>query len=179
MTDVNADSEPSLATRIEAVLYLKGQAVSLSSLAEATGCHRKQVQAAILELMDGYAHRDSALEVVETPTGFSLQLRANFESLVQDFVPAELRLGALRTLAAIALKGPLLQTELIELRGSSAYPQVQELVEHGFIHKRRQKDGRSFWLEVTPKFHQYFEVDELSQILQQHQAAATAAGEEE
>ncbi len=170
MTD---SAEPRLAARIEAILYLKGQPVSLSALAEATGDGRKRVQEAVLELMDDYARRDSALEVIETPSGFCLQLRASFESLIQDLVPAELRLGALRTLAAIALKGPLLQTELIDLRGSSAYPQVQELVELGFVRKRRQKDGRSFWLEVTDKFHQYFEVDELSQVLQQLPAAAT------
>jgi segregation and condensation protein B len=37
---------------------------------------------------------------------------------------------------------------------------VQELAELGFIRKRRQENGRSYWLEVTDKFHQYFEVDE-------------------
>ena len=71
------------------------------------------------------------------------------------------RSGALRTLAAIALKHPLLQTDLIEWRGSSAYQQVSELVELGFIRKRPQTDGRSYWLEVTDKFHQYFEIESL------------------
>jgi len=179
MPDATPLAEPSLAAKIEAILYLKGQPVAIAPLMEATGYTRKQVREALLELIDDYARREGALEVVETPAGFSLQLRASFETLVQDLVPAELGLGALRTLAAIALKGPLLQTELIELRGSSAYPQVQELVEHGFVRKRRQKDGRSFWLEVTDKFHQYFEVDELSQVLQQSQAATEAASEEE
>ncbi len=178
MTARLEETEPTLAAKIEAILYLKGQPVSLDSLMAATGCQRKSVREALLALMDDYARRDRALEIVETPTGFSLQLRANFEALVQDLVPAELRLGALRTLAAIALKGPLLQTELIELRGSSAYPQVQELVEHGFIRKRRQEGGRSFRLELTDKFHQYFQVDELSQVLQQHQTATADAKEE-
>jgi segregation and condensation protein B len=156
---------PRLATKIEAILYLKGQPLSLSEIAECAACDRAVAEEALLELMDDYARRDSALEVLETPTGYSLQLRASFEDLVHNMVPAELGTGALRTLAAIALKSPLLQTELIELRGSSAYQQVQELVELSLIRKRRQADGRSYWLEVTEKFHQYFEVDELSQIL--------------
>jgi segregation and condensation protein B len=112
--------------------------------------------------MDDYAHRDSALEIAENPTGYSLQLRATFQELIQDFIPAELGTGSLRTLAAIALKSPILQTDLINLRGSSAYQQVQELVELGFVRKRRQTDGRSSWLEITDKFHQYFEIDKLS-----------------
>jgi len=151
-----------LATKIEAILYLKGQPLSLAELAEATKCDRTEVEEALIELMDDYAHRDSALEIAENPTGYSLQLRATFQELIHDFIPAELGTGSLRTLAAIALKSPILQTDLINLRGSSAYQQVQELVELGFVRKRRQTDGRSSWLEITDKFHQYFEIDKLS-----------------
>ncbi len=151
-----------LATKIEAILYLKGQPLSLAELAESTKCDRIEVEEALIELMDDYAHRDSALEIAENPTGYSLQLRATFQELIQDFIPAELGTGSLRTLAAIALKSPILQTDLINLRGSSAYQQVQELVELGFVRKRRQTDGRSSWLEITDKFHQYFEIDKLS-----------------
>lgn len=151
-----------LATKIEAILYLKGQPLSLAELAESTKCDRPEVEEALIELMDDYAHRDSALEIAENPTGYSLQLRATFQELIQDFIPAELGTGSLRTLAAIALKSPILQTDLINLRGSSAYQQVQELVELGFVRKRRQTDGRSSWLEITDKFHQYFEIDKLS-----------------
>jgi segregation and condensation protein B len=156
---------PRLAPTIEAILYLKGQPLSLAEIAECAACDRDAVQDALLDLMDDYARRDSALEVVETPTGYSLQLRASFQDLIQNLVPAELGLGALRTLAAIALKSPMLQSELIELRGSTAYQHVPELVELGLVRKRRQEEGRSYWLEVTNKFHQYFEIDGLSQIL--------------
>ncbi len=156
-----------LATQIEAILYLKGQPLSLAEIGEYAECEREEAEDALIELMGDYAHRDSALEVVETPTGYSLQLRASCQSLIKNLVPAELGVGALRTLAAVALKGKILQTDLINLRGSSAYQQVQELVEEGFIHKRRQAEGRSYWLEVTDKFHQYFEIDQLSDIFQQ------------
>lgn len=157
-----------LTTKIEAILYLKGQPLSLTEIVELAGCDRTSAEDALIELMGDYAHRDSALEVVETPTGFSLQLRGTFEDLLQNLVPPELGTGLLRTLAAIALKNPILQTDLIDLRGSSAYQQVQELVELGFVRKRRQAEGRSYWLEVTDKFHQYFEIEQLSQILKEY-----------
>lgn len=155
-------SELKLSTRIEAILYIKGHPLSIEQIAEYLPSDREEIEDALIELMSDYAHRDSALEVVETSNGYSLQLRSSYQNLLQDLVPAELGTGALRTLAAIALKNPILQTDLIDLRGSSAYQQVQELVELGFIRKRRQVDGRSYWLEVTDKFHQYFEVDQLS-----------------
>lgn len=164
-SSVESSGLANLAPIIEAILYLKGQPLTLAEIAECAGCDRDLAQDALLDLMDDYAHRNSALEVIESPTGYSLQLRSSFQDLIQNLVPAELGTGALRTLAAIALKSPILQTELIELRGSSAYQQVQELVELNLIRKRRQADGRSFWLEVTNKFHQYFEIDDQLQML--------------
>lgn len=153
-----------LANKIEAILYIKGQPLSLEEIALYANCDRDLAEDAILELMMDYSRRETALEVLETPNGYSLQLRTSFIDLLPNLVPAELGIGALRTLAAIALKNPILQTELIELRGSTAYQQVQELVELGFISKKRQNEGRSYWLEVTEKFHQYFEIDNLTAI---------------
>lgn len=148
-------------TKIEAILYLKAQPLKMAEIAEYAGCDRTAAAEALIELIEDYAHRDSALEVVETEKGFSLQLRESFQDLVQTLIPLDLGLAALRTLAAIALKGPISQTELVNLRGSGAYHQVQELVEQGFVQKRRQPSGRSFQLQVTPKFYQYFQVEKL------------------
>lgn len=155
-----------LATTIEAILYLKSQPVSLAAIAEFASCDKADAQEALLELIDDYAHRDSALEVVETPGGYCLQLRTSFQDLMQNLIPPEIGLGALRTLAAIALKGAIAQPELVELRGSGAYQHVQELVQLGYIRKRRQSDGRSYLLQVTDKFHQYFELDRLPKQLE-------------
>ncbi|MFQ4146701.1 SMC-Scp complex subunit ScpB [Chlorogloeopsis sp. ULAP02] len=153
----------SAATKIEAILYLKGKPLSIGEIAEYAACDRTTAEEGIIELIDEYARRDSALEVVETPNGYSLQLRSDFHELVQTLIPVELGLGALRTLAAIALNGPMLQSDLINLRGSGAYQHVQELVELGFVKKRRNSDSRSYSLQVTPKFHQYFQIEQLPQ----------------
>jgi len=152
-----------LATIIEAILYLKAQPLTLAEIAEFAGCDRKAAQEGVLELMEDYARRETALEVIETPAGFSLQLREVYHGLMQKLIPADLGVGALRTLAAIALKGPISQTDLVDLRGSNAYQHVQELVQQGFVRKRRQTDGRSYWLQVTDKFHQYFQLNKLPQ----------------
>ncbi len=157
-----------LASTLEAILYLKAQPLTINELAEFAGCDRQGVEEGLIELMADYAHRDTALEVLETPNGYTLQLRESFHHLVQRLVPADLGVGALRTLAAIALKGPISQTELVDLRGSNAYQHVQELVQQGFVKKRRQSDGRSYWLQVTDKFHQYFQLNQLPQDLDQH-----------
>ena len=162
-----------LANQIEAIIYIKGKPLSIEEIhnyiheqngdaGKLAQSDRELIEDGIIELMNDYAHRDSALEIVETETGYSLQLKTEYEYLLKELVPAELGKGALRTLAAVALKNPILQTELIDLRGSSAYQQVAELVKLGFVRKREQADGRSYWLEVTNKFHQYFEINNMA-----------------
>ncbi len=158
-----------LATKIEAILYLKGQPLKVAEIAEYAEVDRQSVEYALIELIDDYAHRDTALDIVETNSSYSLQLRSEFQSLVQVLIPLELGVGALRTLAAIALYSPITQTQLVELRGSGAYQHVQELVELGFIRKRRQTDARSYLLSLTPKFNQYFQMDKLPQELLENQ----------
>lgn len=155
---------PSIASKIEAILYLKAQPLPIAQIAEYAQVDRKTAQAGLSELMASYADRDGALEVVETPDGYCLQLREGFQELVQTLIPLDLGVGALRTLAAIALKGPIAQNELVDLRGSGAYQHIPELVSLGFVRKRRQSDGRSYWLQVTDKFYQYFQVEKLPQL---------------
>ncbi|MDC0831886.1 segregation and condensation protein B [Leptolyngbya valderiana BDU 20041] len=150
-----------LATTIEAILYLKGKALSVSQLTEYTKCDRAEIEDALLELMDDYARRDSALEIVETENGYSLQLREAFREVMLDLVPPEMGVGAQRTLAAIALKQPILQSELVDWRGSGAYQHVKELMELGLVRRRKSPDARSYELRVTPKFHQYFQIESL------------------
>lgn len=151
---------PHLAQIIEAILYLKAQPLTVTEIAEFADRDRAEVEEGLISLMEDYARRESALEVAETPGGYVLQLRESYHHLIQQLLPADLGVGALRTLAAIALKGKVSQTELVEIRGSNAYQHVQELVELGFVRKKRQTDGRSFWLQVTEKFHQYFQLNQ-------------------
>lgn len=161
---------------IEAILYLKAQPLSLTEIAELARCDRDEAEEGLLELMSDFAHRDTALEIAETPDGYCLQLRSDYQPLVQTIIPADIGVGALRTLAVIAMKGPIVQTDLINLRGSSAYQQVQELVEQGFVRKRRRSDGRSYWLQVTDKFHQYFQLDQLQGNFERLSTRSTAPG---
>ena len=153
-----------LANTIEAILYLKAQPLKIAQIAELARCDRDTAEEGLIELMGEYAHRDGAIEIAETEDGYALQLREIYKPLVDDIVPLDIGLGALRTLAAIALRGPIAQSELVDLRGSGVYQHVPDLVEQGFVKKRRQSDGRSSWLQITEKFYQHFEIYKLPQI---------------
>tara|TARA_B100000214_G_scaffold47921_1_gene30047 strand:+ start:74 stop:580 length:507 start_codon:yes stop_codon:yes gene_type:complete len=147
-----------LPARIEAILYLKGRPTSSKEMAELLKKDIVEVENALWELKAGYAQRDTALEINESKNYYSLELRQGLGELVEDLLPADLSVATLRTLATVALKKKILQSELVDLRGSGAYDHIKELVEKNFIERRRQKDGRSFWLTLSEKFHQTFTV---------------------
>ena len=154
----------SLAAKLEAILYLKGKPMRLSELAIYAQCTKREAGDALIDLMEAYAERDSALEISESKEGYLLQLRPALKELVDALVPVDLGVGVLRSLAAIALKNGLTLSELVDLRGSGAYQHVQKLVAEGFVQKRQHKDSRSAKLRITEKFHQYFQIDQLPEI---------------
>ena len=155
MTDPGAISLPA---RLEAILYLKGTAVSLRELARLAETSEKRVEEAMLALEAGYAQRDTALEIVAGNGSYSLHLRPGLGELVRDLLPVNLSTAALRTLATVALKKRILQSDLVELRGSGAYDHIKELMTQNFIERKRQSEGRSYWLTLTEKFHRTFSV---------------------
>ncbi len=147
-----------LITKIEAVLYLKGRPVAKKNLSEITNSDQYLVEIALKELKSKYSDPKSALELIENKSSISLELKQNLNEFVEDLLPAELKTSVLRTLAVIAIKKKILQSDLILLRGSSAYEHIKELLDKKFIQRRRQKDGRSFWISLSEKFYQTFAV---------------------
>ena len=159
-------SQVELSTRIEAVLYLKGRPITIKDLSEITNSDINSIEKVIKELKNKYSDKNSAIKLNENNNSYCLELNHNLNNFVEDLLPSELKTSELRTLATIAIKKKILQSDLIILRGSGAYDHIKELLNKKFIIKRKQKDGRSFWLSLSDKFFQTFAVSNeyLSQI---------------
>ena len=155
-----------LITKIEAVLYLKGIPISKKNITELVGSNINSVNEALKELRKKYSDPSSAIELKEDNNLLCLELNSNLNKFVEDLIPAELKTSELRTLATIAIKKKILQSDLILLRGSGAYDHIKELLDKNFINKRKQKDGRSYWLTLSDKFFQTFSISNefLSQV---------------
>ena len=147
-------------------MYLKGRPITKKNLSEITNTDINSIIKALNELKEKYSNSKSAIELNETNNTYCLELKSSLNEFVEDLLPSELRTSELRTLATIAIKKKILQSDLIVLRGSGAYDHIKELLNKNFIIKRKQKDGRSYWLTLSEKFFQTFAVSNeyLSQI---------------
>ena len=137
---------------------MKGRPITKKDLSEITNSDINSINDAIKVLKNKYSNPNSAIELNEVNNSFCLELKSSLNDFVEDLLPSELKTSELRTLATIAIKKKILQSDLILIRGSGAYEHIKELLSKKFIMKRKQKDGRSYWLTLSEKFFQTFAV---------------------
>lgn len=146
-----------LKSRIEAVLFVTAKVLQINDIAQILEEEPEVVEEALLELIMDYASRDGALEI-DDENGYILQVKQEHLDIVEKLCPVELKPTVLKTLTVIALKEPIRQTLLKDLRGSNAYEHVTELLEKGLISRIKDKNGRSYNIQTTAKFKEYFKL---------------------
>ena len=131
-----------LKARIEAVLFITARAVSTDEISNILDVEKEDIEEAMLDLIMDYSSREGALEI-DDEDGYIIQVKEDYIDIVELLCPVDLKPAVLRTLSVIALKEPIRQTDLKELR-SNAYEHIQELLEKGLIIRTKDKNGRSY-----------------------------------
>ena len=109
-----------LKSKIEAVLFTTARALEAKEIAEFLGEEVDKVEEALVELIFDYASRDGALEI-DDENGYILQVKEEHMDIVEKLCPAEMKPAVLKTLTVIALKEPIRQSYLKDLRGANGY----------------------------------------------------------
>ena len=152
------NSESESMKLIEAVLFVTGRAVSIDELAEASGIASKgYVEGLVKKLMEKYSASDNALAVATIGGKYMLTLKEPYASKVNSLAGApEISKSALRILAYISRKEPMLQSDLVKAFGTSVYEQMKELKEKDFV--KTEAYGRTKRITTMQKFSEYFNV---------------------
>jgi segregation and condensation protein B len=145
---------------IEAALYAAGRPLTLQEIAELIGKAESTAKKILEDLGFEYNKREGALEVIPLPRErYVMQLRPELTPRVGKLIPGGLlSYGTLQTLVFIALKQPILQSELIAQRGTHCYDHVKDLEEKKLIEST--PEGRTKILKTTPLFADYFGLDQ-------------------
>ncbi|MBN1275408.1 SMC-Scp complex subunit ScpB [Candidatus Woesearchaeota archaeon] len=142
---------------VEAVLFASGKAMEEDHIKELTRLKPQETKQALEALKESYAGKDSALFIWNEGTKWKINVKEKYVGLVKTLAAeTELSMPVLETLAVIAYRTPILQSEVIKTRGEGAYEHVAELADKGFITKERF--GRSYKLKIADKFYHYFDV---------------------
>ena len=147
-----------LKKKIEAALFITGRFMSAEEIARMVDFNDKNaILQALKQLKDEYSSRDSALIIEELNNKWKLNVKKEFLHMTEKFLKdTELDFPTQETLAIIAYKQPVLQADVIKIRGTKAYEHIKLLRELGFI--TAEKHGRTRMLRLTQKFFEYFDV---------------------
>jgi len=151
--------KPSVKSKVEAVLFSTGHRISLDEIGRLCRARKEDVLAALKELQKEYEDKQSSLMLVEEGEFWKFTVLDHFIPMIRKIVTeTELSKTMLETLAIIAFKYPILQSDLIKLRTNKAYDHLVELEKSGYI--TRQKHGRTNLIKLTEKFFKYFDLTE-------------------
>ncbi len=143
-----------LKKKIEAILFASGRNVSLEELAKLCKTNNNEILKAITKLKEKF-DKDNPLLLVEEDNSWKLNVKEDFLPLVQKIVQeTELSKTMIETLATVAYKAPVKQSDIIKIRTNKAYNHLSDLESSGYL--SRQKYGRTKLIKLTQKFYDYF-----------------------
>lgn len=146
-------------SKVEAVLFSVGNKITLDDISRLCRSGKDDVLLALRELQQEYDSKQSSLMLVEEGDSWKFAVRDHLISVVRKIVTeTELTKSVMETLAVIAFKYPILQSDLIKIRTNKAYDHLTELEKSGYI--TRQKHGRTNLIKLTEKFFRYFDLTE-------------------
>ena len=170
MENENRQTEDHLKDRIEAVLFVAGEAVAKKDLAQALGVSARQLEAALRELKDFYdfAQRGLMLRIF----GDHVQLTSrplyaqDVVHLLQPVQRQSLSQTIMETLAVVAYKQPVTKAEIEQIRGVKCDYSVQLLCSRGLIREvgRKEALGRPILYGTTDAFLSHFGISSLDDL---------------
>jgi segregation and condensation protein B len=143
--------------KVQAILFAVGKEITSERISSLCSLEIKQVDKIIGKLTKTYQESNNSLQIVKKDSGWKLTVKDEFVPLVSTIVSStELERPLMETLAVIAWKYPIIQSEIIKLRSAGAYEHMRQLEEQGFIIKERF--GRTYKVKLTKKFFNYFDL---------------------
>lgn len=139
---------------MEAALFAAGGALDAATLGKLMGKPKKHVISIALDLVKEYASRGTGIEIIDLGERYVMQVKPKYTDVVRPLAPKELSAPMLRTLSMIAYHQPLVQSDLVDMRGNSVYDHIRELKERGFV--EAVPHGRTKVLRTTSMFADYF-----------------------
>lgn len=157
-----------LTRKIEALLFVSGEAVAVSRLASLLKKSEKDVKESLEEL-EKHLAGEHALALLRDQDRVSLVSSKGVSKLVEDFAKeefaGELTRAALETLTVIAYKGPLKRADVDYIRGVNSSFMVRNLLMRGLIDRTRdQKDSRAFLYRVSADFLKFLGIASISEL---------------
>ena len=161
------NEEGSLKGRIEAILFVAGDAVSVKDLARALQTGEETIREAVSALRDEYDYEQRGFMLKRFSDKIQLATRPLYAGdvvrLLQPVQQQSLSQAAMETLAVVAYRQPVTRAEVEQIRGVKCDYSLQSLINKKMIMEAGRKDtiGRPILYCTTDEFLSHFGLEGL------------------
>ena len=165
-----SEQEGNLKGRIEAILFVAGEAVTVKELARALQTEEKAVKAELNAIRDEYDYDQRGFLLKRFGDKVQLATRPLYAQdvlrLLQPVQQQSLSQAAMETLAVVAYKQPVTRAEVEQVRGVKCDYSLQSLLNKGLIKETGRKDtiGRPILFGTTEEFLSHFGLEGLEYL---------------
>lgn len=147
---------------IESILFIAGEEVSLSIIADTINMDKATTKAIIKSLAEKYEDEKRGIQIVELDGSYQMCTAAHCFDFIRSIYKTTRKQGLtqslLETLAIVAYKQPVTKQQIEEIRGVNADHAVNKLVEKSLVAEvgRLDAPGRPILLGTTKEFLRHF-----------------------
>ncbi len=153
---------------IEGLLFISGQPVEISGIAEKLEIKEKQVNDAIEKLKEKYAERGINILTFKNKVQFcsNPKYADDIAAVLNPIKEKQLTKAALETMAIIAYKQPITKPEVEQVRGVDSGYAIQILLDFKLIEVVGRKDaiGKPLLYGTTDEFLKRFELQSIEDL---------------
>ncbi len=157
-----------LSARLQAVLFVTGDAVTERKLAKVLGISVDELSEVIGQLADrlksggalGLVRHDDKVQMVTAPEQMEF-----IESMIVDDTSEDLSRATLEVLAIVAYREPIARVDIDAIRGVNCAGHLRKLMVRGLaVRKPHPTDSRSYVYHVTNDFLSYLGLENITQL---------------
>ncbi len=170
MSEAKPSEGGSLKGRIEAILFVAGEAVGIRDLAKALRVEEKELKETLKKIGSEYDYEQRGFMLKRFGDKVQLATRPLYSEdvlrLLQPVQQQSLSQAAMETLAVVAYKQPVTRAEVEQIRGVKCDYSLQSLMMKGLIQEAGRKDtiGRPILYATTDMFLSHFGIQGLDDL---------------
>jgi segregation and condensation protein B len=156
-----------LDTKIEALLFFKGEGVKIKELMKLLKTDKEDVENALLELKEKLSDRGIGLirKEDEVMLGTVSEMSDLIEEIRKEELTKDLGKAGAETLSIVLYKGPITRAEIDYIRGVNSTFILRNLLIRGLVEKvPNPKDQRSFLYKPTLELLSYLGISGIEEL---------------
>jgi len=170
LSQTSADSELTMESVVEAVLFASDESLTVVRLADIVGTSVKQIRRHIKNLNDKYQANNNAFRIEQIAGGYQMLTLSDYNPWLKKLLrvrsDTKLSPAALETLAIIAYKQPVIRADVEAIRGVQVGEIIRNLMYKGLVKivGRAEVLGRPMLYGTTRKFLETFGLNSLKDL---------------